>query len=810
MELDTEGVDGGWFGRWVTDEHGLPAFDLAVGRQPTELVLPEGDPRRIWHQVGNDRLTATAHAGGWTTMYVTDHGVTRVSGIDPLRPAELGGMWTLTSADGHMHFDPSESQDLQPRWGVGSARWNVPVFGGRLTRTVWAPFGDVPALRIDVTIRGVRQPAPAIYTERWGVALHHLIPGPLMTRSENAHASQTGCDRATWRALLWVSELSRALTDVVRRAYRTGVRLEPRFIPDLTDRVACRFLELNYIGPGAHRDPAKPSLIDGHPSPLFLAALGPRASLARPAATTDLALEVPLTEATEITLAFAVGWSTKAGLPELLATLRDSTVESAAQHWHSALPKADVPGDAAVAREATWNAYYLRSAQIRDDYFEEHFCPQGSAYLYVQGLQGAGRDHLLTAIPMTFLDPAAARGLLRLVMRLMRPDGRFYYGHFGSGMATGAGLHTEPSDIPLFFLWAVTEHVWATGDTRFLDEDVPFYPKHGGESSKVGHRVVQALNYILGEIGSGPHGLLHVRSGDWNDPISLMVRNRRAFRARGESAYTSAMACFVLPRAADLIQTTEPALANAARSTADGLRNAMASAWTGRWFLRGWDGLGNPIGRDHLFLDSNAWCLIARVGEADQRDRLMREIASRLDDPSPIGATILDRPHRVKLGILPPGWDTNGGVWAAVNGLLTWGYALHDPRRAMRILSKQSLAAHARAYPHIWYGIWSGPDAYNAHWADRPGETFVHPATPMREFPIMNSNAHALPLLALLRVAGIETTPEGILVRPKIPGLGRWHLDMPLLSVSADDGRVQATTRPVCGLGGKARVIVDL
>jgi hypothetical protein len=170
------------------------------------------------------------------------------------------------------------------------------------------------------------------------------------------------------------------------------------------------------------------------------------------------------------------------------------------------------------------------------------------------------------------------------------------------------------------------------------------------------------------------------------------------------------------------------------------------------------------------------WCLIAGIGTESQRQRLVGQIADRNDHPSPVGATILDRPHPVRAGMLAPGWDCNGGVWAALGGLLTWGYARHDPALAWEHLRRQTFAAHARAYPHVWYGIWSGPDAYNAHFGSGAGETFVQPATPMTEFPVMNSNAHAGPLLGLLRVLGIETDPSGVVVRPRGPVLPSWRL----------------------------------
>jgi len=102
--------------------------------------------------------------------------------------------------------------------------------------------------------------------------------------------------------------------------------------------------------------------------------------------------------------------------------------------------------------------------------------------------------------------------------------------------------------------------------------------------------------------------------------------------------------------------------------------------------------------------------------------------------------------------MLADGTDCNGGVWAALGGLTAWAYALVDRTRAEGLLRRLSFESQQAAYPEIWYGQWSGPDARNSRMGDRPGETFVHPATPMTEFPVMNSNAHAGPLLGLQKL----------------------------------------------------------
>jgi hypothetical protein len=352
---------------------------------------------------------------------------------------------------------------------------------------------------------------------------------------------------------------------------------------------------------------------------------------------------------------------------------------------------------------------------------------------------------------------------------MMSPSGALEYAHTGRGMCTGGGIHAAPTDLPIFLLWAATEYVWATGDLSWLDAEVPFRHRRGQarSTSTVRERLVLAWHRLRDRVGVGPTGLVRVGSGDWADPISAMVPDRHAFHEHGESAFNTAFAAYALPRAAAVLETTHPDEARSMRSWAAERAEALAATFTGRWFLRGIDGCDAPVGAEHLFLDANALCLLARIGTDAQRATLVAEIADRCMDPSPIGATILDRPHPVRFGMLAPGWDCNGGVWAAVNAFATMGLASHDAALAWELLGKQSLAAHAHAYPHVWYGIWSGPDAYNAHFGSRPGETFVQPATPMAEYPIMNANAHAGPLLSLLAVLGITTTSGGVVVEPR-------------------------------------------
>lgn len=71
----------------------------------------------------------------------------------------------------------------------------------------------------------------------------------------------------------------------------------------------------------------------------------------------------------------------------------------------------------------------------------------------------------------------------------------------------------------------------------------------------------------------------------------------------------------------------------------------------------------------------------------------------------------------------------------------------------------------------------------------------------MTDFPVMNNNAHALPLLAALRLAGIEPLLDGSGLRIATPPIRdaaeSVELDTPLLRLSLAPGVVRGSYRPV-------------
>jgi hypothetical protein len=75
---------------------------------------------------------------------------------------------------------------------------------------------------------------------------------------------------------------------------------------------------------------------------------------------------------------------------------------------------------------------------------------------------------------------------------------------------------------------------------------------------------------------------------------------------------------------------------------------------------------------------------------------------------------------------------------------------------------KNTFALHAQHYPDMWFGIWSGPDAYDSILAKHPGSTAP-------DFPVLDMHSHAWPLYTATKLLGLDFHPQGLNLRPVLP-----------------------------------------
>ena len=852
----------GYFGEWIQDEFGLPAYryDCDQNRDP-KAVTPVNpiwrSPTDHSHQVGNDRLVAVASNHGYVQVRQDEGGPKFLNDYDPGRGHYGGGFGYLTDGKATLStFYSSQAESFQRIFGVGYYRKTVSQSGYTADQVIYAPNGDDPLLISQVTITNHRsQEAGLRWIEYWGCQMYQfshrskvisvISKGkkqvPDLRRAFASHFTQhfspveegAGLlnekkfqgypvnERLAWAVDQFLMEAvakkttGGALIPPVKEAWLEDLTPPPTFLVSLDAKAdGLSTDEAAFFGKGGLQQP------DGLSNPL-------PGSLSSSAGGTAMLIErrLHLKPGESQTLYFAYGYLPlslppgKPGVFSLASLLARYRLDLAGGWTRSSLAwkeervRLEIPGEPWIDRELTWHHYYLRSNLTYDSFYQEHILSQGNVYQYVIGFQGAARDPLQHALPFTFTDPDMVKEVLRYTLKEVLPDGEIPYAVTGHGMRMAVPY--QPSDQELWLLWLASEYVLATRDTDFLEEVIPTFPLYGPKAGKAKVReVLQRCFYHLAIVtGKGKHGLLRLSNGDWNDVavIGFVPKEQHEqVRKVGESVLNAAFATYVLDLYGQMSgYTGDPKLATEACALAEDQRKAVQDQWNGRWFRRSWlsESLG-WIGEEVMWLEPQPWAILGGVANPVQTNTLVQSIDEQVRRSSPIGARLMSKPQ--KESVAPPGQMNNAGIWPSINGTLVWALALADGRLAWDEWKKNSLAYHAEAYPETWYGIWSGPDAYNSTLSKYPGQTFFNDkdltgeeldkvlelGTNWTDFPVFNMHPHAWPIYDAVRLLGVQFTPAGLELAPSLP-LPAYRLESPLLGFEKKEAGIEGWYAPI-------------
>ena len=817
----------GHFGLWINDEYDLPAYKYTCNQYLdsfAKTLTTYGKSIDHFHQLGNDRITATAHNGGYIQVLDSSRGFQWLTYNDP-KKSKLGGGIALIQFDNSKLFhsdlytpEISKSNiNFQRIFGIGYFQKKFETNDVELIHSICAPFSDDPVIISEIVLSNKsKKNTPKIIKliNFWDIYLHHILKSLIVTANNRKQFGKSKFLNLVGTIFKFSQKLIRTDTDGARR------RFDKKFVYDvkLKSESQTIIIKPRYKKriPVEFNEPSKHNF---YPKSIFLSMIYGSATKAiynhsqvikkkkinvnweqdnflkeqiivrnikNPCVGIGTSLSLNSNGTEKVVCIF--GYADESEIENLIdkykkIILNSSILEWNAENWKKSLIDFQCDKDPWLSREIKWHSYYTRSACCFDDYFNLHKFPQGSIYLFGHGLDGAIRDYMFFLDPIIFISPQLAKEYLIYTLSLMEPSGKLPYSMYGFGKTFTRSVHAKPSDLYLFFIWGILEYVYLTRDFNFLKEKINLYPKSIEKASSVLEKIYTALNYLFSEkVGFGTHDLIKCNDGDWSDGISLMVKNRKKFVKNGESNFNSAFALYLIPKILPLLKQNNPNLEKLCVENFNILKDAFFKTWNGKWFYRGWDGQGYPIGDKNIYLEHHTWILISKILDNEKSNILINELYNVLDKPSPIGQYISYPPEKTPLNILPPGWDVNGGIWHAMNSLLTWGYSQYDCEKAYNSMIKNSLTQRAEAYPQIWYGIWSGPDAYIANYAENAGEAFYHLATPMRDFPIMNLNTHACYLLSVVKLVGIEAFYDSIVVDPKIKNQ-EFSFKSPFLSI---------------------------
>ncbi len=808
--VEPESSGSGIHGVWEPDRFGLPSYRYTINQLEdprAATYTSRGSSSDHWHQLGNDAITLTAHNGGYIQFWDWSRGGKCINRYRPESDSYSGGFrFVRTERDTPWNtlYQPGEFPLYERLFGTGYVRKETLRDGLRIVETTYAPFGRDALVISETEITNTASfPRDVTLYEYWDFNLYQLLLAPIMTAPlgdlfekarwtfQESFRVKTGFDPGS--NLLTVVP---SLTPGVEAPAETDIAINDYypaacFLAALNFRPDVHYTDQQYFfGPSGPGEPE--AVVRNAPSRLL-----PGETEDPDRACLVFGKHLHLEPGERVSISYAFGYAPEGSIPALLEPYRQETashLQTTVDAWIRNRADLVVPEPGWLRREILWHGYYLPAGSFVESYFNGAVINQGSAYGYIHGMNGAHRDFALFSMPLVYLRPDLARETIRYTLRSQDADtGKIPYAHQGYGFTSGYLVHEESTDLDLFFLMALAEYLGATRDFGFLDTRVPYYPLSEGREGPVREHVEKALDHLEFHVGTGPNGLIRAGSGDWNDVLIAFSPSPLKTMTQGESNLNTGMACFLFPRLADLLRPHMPEAAQRMERMAQDWTGRLRQEWTGRWMRRGGLGDGTYLGEDKLFLDAQPWPLLGRLWTGEQAGILLHEIHETLVKPSPAGALCLYPPYPAPL---VPGSDTNGGTWAAVDSWLAWAWALYEPEKAWDFFLKTTLHAQAEAYPEIWYGVWSGPDSYNAY-ADRPGETFNWSVTPMTDFPVMNMNRHSGPLLVTVRMAGIDPAGERILVSPRLP-CSRFSLRLPLLGIAYLPDRHRGTYRPVC------------
>jgi hypothetical protein len=808
----------GNFGQWGVDERGLPFFDYRIDHlTDSRAQQPElNGANTAQHQLGNDNVVAAAWNDGNVELWSQARLSQWVNAYEPNLRQYAGGYGYL-NVDGKvlstLWLDKADGAEIDREFGVGYYRKRLRAEGIALREEVYAPFGDDPLLLKDVTIRNESDRARTVsWFEYWGVNPYN----------RTAHHAR-GIGAASW------DEEARTIT--VPQDPDTG-DTRPMTIFGAALRGPLDGHETTipgFFGSGTRGEPAavKADRLDGGTAP---------PAPAGPAGQTLMAFRAPVTlePGEQATLRYAFGMAHAEQIPELVEKYRGARDPFGASQssWLDWVPRADFGDENTwVARELAWDAYLLRSASVYEEECGHHTITQGGYYQYNLGANLGYRSWLHYLLPIAYTEPELAREILRYSIKL-QPEVSNEVPYGTGPLCTRVDLGTS-NDLNFWLLLAAAEYGLGMRDAEFFDEPMSFYDTKrevsAWEHIKLAYRHQESMR--------GPHGYRMGTTGDWSDFSTQLL-------PATESMLVVAQLAYAYPKLAELAELRgDEEFAAELRTRGEELRRLMADEWTGKgWYSRAYFGT-RQIGRGMPFLEPQPWAILAGVPTEERARTLVANIRRFLTGhgapggPSKIGTALAparDDPGITERGpVIDPTEDGSlpdvlgaalkpvpnaplagaaaypGGVWYDPAGHLTWALGTLErvvpnaEELAWDEYTRNTLAAHATAFPDHWNGTISSDDVCNGWYSSDPSRCgigvpfWTGQITEQPTWMVMNA----------LRLAGLTPERDGYRIDPHLP-LERFNVRMERAGIAAEPGLLRGYVRPERGGAVTMRVRV--
>lgn len=327
------------------------------------------------------------------------------------------------------------------------------------------------------------------------------------------------------------------------------------------------------------------------------------------------------------------------------------------------------------------------------------------------------------------------------------------------------------SDNHLWMVYLAYAIAAETGDISFLNKEIPFLDQDLTSpvgSATLWEHLLRGIQFTEHHLGQ--HGLPLILFSDWNDHLGPFGR-----KGKGETIFVSQQHIYALRQLTEIAQMRgeEELVQNFAALIAKQEQALEKYAWDGKWYLRGLDDDGQPIGTHtaknaRIWVNTQSWMVIAGAGDRQKNLQAMDSVKELLDtdlgilinSPGyPIEGNILEH----KVNGLPAGYSENAGVFCQANcwaimaeallgrGGLAWKYYKQImPDEVIQKIGIDRYRNEAYAYSSTMLG--------NEN--EKFGQACVSQVT---------GTAAWMDVVATQYLLGIRPTLKGLLIDPCIP-----------------------------------------
>ena len=482
-----------------------------------------------------------------------------------------------------------------------------------------------------------------------------------------------------------------------------------------------------------------------------------------------LQFSVSLEPGQESCAAFLLGQKTVFEAREILKRYQDvkkvtdQEKEELIRYWHGELENLKIytPDQKFNAMINTWNAFQCFTTFVWSRAASLVYCGERNGYGYrdtVQDIQG-----------IMHLDPELARKQLTFMLSAQV--------HHGAGLPLvkythNAGHEDTPeqdsyvketghpsyrADDALWLFPTVYKYVAETGNTAYLDEEIPFADQ---DSGTVREHLKRAINFSMTHLG--PHGMPAGLHADWNDCLVL--------GAQGESTFVAFQLYYALNIMKEFCKD-EPEYVQYLTETADQLLKILnEKCFEGDRFIRGFRDTGDVIGsakdkEANMWLNPQTWAVISRAATPEQAEIILNTAFEKLN--TPYGLELMQPSYRyeyfegARMRLFNPGTKENGGIFCQPQG---WA------------ILAEALAGHGnRAFKYYQE---SSPASFNEDADRRVIEPYVHgqfieghesPFAGRSHVHWLTGTASTVMVGCVEGILGLRPTPEGIEISPAIP-----------------------------------------